>query len=157
MRKPAAVPARMSSVSSRGTPRTAARGMLLTVLAIVVATLGTAAFSAAATSQPRVAGALVSAHSVESDKDSGAGRLRCAQPPHRGGGPDDHKIKTAHDGEKATSKRSFADQPVAAQSGTCGIAPPERTVLHDPVPATEHYEYHAYRTFDGRAPPRALS
>lgn len=151
----------MSSVSSRGDPRTrshlATVGMLLTVLAALVAALGTAAFSAAATGQPRVAGSLISAHSVESDKDSGAGRLRCVRPPHRGGGPDDHKIKTAQDGEKATSKRSFADQPVAAQSETNGIAPPERTVLHHPVPAADFYEYHAYRTYDVRAPPRAMS
>lgn len=151
----------MSSATSRGNPRArshlATLGMLLTVLAALVAALGTSAFSAAATGQPRIAGSLISAHSIESDKDSGAGGLRCARPPHRGGGPDDHKIKTARDGEKATSKRSFADQPVAAQSETSGIAPPERTVRHDPVPAADLYEYHAYRTFDVRAPPHVMS
>ncbi|MPZ00014.1 MAG: hypothetical protein GEU97_18890 [Actinophytocola sp.] len=148
-------------MSSRGDPRARSRAValltLLPVLGVLVATLGTTAFSAAATAQSRVAGSLIPTHSVESGKDSGAGRLRCAQPPHRGGGPDDHKIKTVQDGEKATSTRIFADQPVAAQFETSGIAPPERIVLRDALPTAERYEYHAYRTFDGRAPPRAMS
>ncbi|MPY80482.1 MAG: hypothetical protein GEV04_18905 [Actinophytocola sp.] len=124
--------------------------MLLTVL-------GTAALTSAAVMQPRVAASFVAVHSIEADKDSGAGRHLCSQPPDRMGGPEDHKAKAAQDGEHATSRRVVDHQVDAAQPITCSVLPPQRSVLGDLPPAEDHYEYQAYRTFDGRAPPHAMS
>lgn len=161
VRKHAGGPASIRSGPSRGNPsprcRLAVFGMLLAVLSTLAAMLGTTALSAAAAGQPRAAASLVSGHSVEADRDSGAGRFRCTQRAHRMGGPDDHKVKTSQDHERATSRRIVDHHPEAPQPAGCEIVPPEEIVLDDPRAAEDHYEYQAYRTFDGRAPPRYLS
>ncbi|GAA5117661.1 hypothetical protein GCM10025762_33300 [Haloechinothrix salitolerans] len=131
--------------------------MLLAMLGALSSTLGTTALATAAGSQPRPAAALVTAHSVAADSDSGAGLHRCAKRAIRNDGPDDDKFKTQQDRERAASRRVVDLQLDAAQPEGCSILPPGATFQNDPPSTEDRYEYRAYRTFDGRAPPRTRS
>ncbi len=129
--------------------------MLLAVLGVLTVVVGETAFAAAADSKPRAAHSRVARHSMEVDSASEAGRSRCAIRADRTRGPDDHQVKSAQDNERATTRRVVDHQVAGADPGIVGIAPPARIVLTAPQPVEDDYDYRAYRTVDGRAPPRA--
>lgn len=161
MRKPAGGPARTRSAVPRGGPRQrsrlAALGMLLAVLGALSATLGATALATAANSQPRPAAALVAAHSVASDGESGADLQRCAKRASRNDGPDDDKFKTQQDREHSANRRVIDHQLDVVQPEGCGLVLLGETFRDDPPSTADGYECRAYRAFDGRAPPRAIS
>ncbi|MFB9728707.1 hypothetical protein [Haloechinothrix salitolerans] len=129
--------------------------VLLAVLGVLAVVMGETAFAAAADSKPRAAESRVARHSMEADSASEAGRSRCAIRADRTHGPDDHQAKSAQDNERATTRRVIDHQVAGADPDIVGIAPPARIVLTARQPVEDDYDYRAYRTVDGRAPPRA--
>lgn len=159
MRKSAAGPTPLGSglsrVGRRVRPRLTALWVLLAVLGVLTVVVGETAFAAAADNQPRAAESRVAKHSGVADSVSEAGRFRCAIRADRTRGPDDHQVKSAQDNERATTRRVIDHQVAGTDLDIGGIAPPARTVLTAPQPVEDDYDYRAYRTVDGRAPPRA--
>lgn len=159
MRKSAVGPAPLGSVLPRVDRRIRARltalWVLLAVLGVLTVVVGETAFAAAADSKPRAAESRVARHSMEVDRASDAGRSRCAIRADRTRGPDDHQAKSAQDNERATTRRVIDHQVAGTNLDIVGIAPPARIVLTAPQPVEDDYDYRAYRTVDGRAPPRA--
>ncbi|MPY97636.1 MAG: hypothetical protein GEU97_06465 [Actinophytocola sp.] len=159
MRNPVAGPARARSVLSRGDLRQrsllAALGMLLAVFGALPGALGTTALATAPVGQPHDAAASLSAYSVAVDGKSGISHQGCAKRATRTDGPDDHKFRTPQNQERATSRRVVDHQVDVAEPSAADILLPVATVRDDPPDTEDNYGFRAYRTVDGRAPPRA--
>lgn len=135
----------------------AALGMLLAVFGALPGALGTTALTTAPVGQPHDAVAFLSAYSVAVDGDSRIADRGCAKRATRTDGPDDHKLRTPQNQERATSRRVVDHQVDAAEPAACDILLPGATVRDDTPDAADDYEFEAYRTVDGRAPPRVIS
>lgn len=159
MRKSAEVPAPIGSVLPRVDRSVRARltalWVLLAVLGVLTVVVGETAFAAAADSKPRAAESRVARHFMEVDRASDTVRSRCAMRADRTRGPDDHQAKSAQDNERAATRRVIDHQVAGTDLDIVAIAPPARIVLTAPQPVEDDYDYRAYRTVDGRAPPRA--
>lgn len=161
MWKPAGEPTRTRSVEPRGGPgrrsRLATLGMLLAMLGALSATLGATALATAANSQPRPAAALVAAASVASDSESGADIERCAKRAIRTDSPDDDKFKNQHDRVHSANRRVVDHQLDVVHPEECGLVLPGQTFRDDPPSTADDNKSRTHRSFDGRAPPRAIS
>lgn len=131
--------------------------MLLAVFGALPGAPGTTGLTTAPVGQPHDAAASLSAYSVAVDGNSGIADRGCAKRATRTDGPDDHKFRTPQNQERATSRRVVDHQVDAAEPTPCDLPLPVATVRDETPDAADGDGVRAYRTVDGRAPPRVIS